>query len=180
MQKVLTRRQISRWWIIMMDRGYILLGGEQVEWAIQLPRARARYKLPHWVPHCHTGAPRAEHTRTHCPGNLSILPYLPAPARKWDESSHPSEVFTNQKCPPWKFLSSSKNRETSLPNSIFQPEDQVITFFLFGIPGLPCSPIIGPYRKTEEISLSWPVHLPDSSVPITGTNFIPAYLLPKH
>ena len=31
----------------MMDRGYILLGGEQVEWAIQLPRARARYTLPH-------------------------------------------------------------------------------------------------------------------------------------
>ena len=39
----------------MMDRGYILLRGEQVEWAIQLPRAGARYTLPHWgASHYHT------------------------------------------------------------------------------------------------------------------------------
>ena len=46
----------------------ILPLGEQVVWAIQLAVAARR-------------APRAEHTRTHW-GNLSILPYLPLPARK--------------------------------------------------------------------------------------------------
>ena len=74
----------------MMDRGYILLGGEQVEWAIQLPRARARYTLPHWgASHYHTlgstlphwGATGRAHTHS-LPGKSLYLALFTSTSQK--------------------------------------------------------------------------------------------------